>query len=126
MRPRKGWTEARIRAAHLPPHAPQGLVHCIRILHKLGRSHQANGLLTPAEVAQVAATRLEDLLTKQSSNFNGVSWDEETQKWRAAVTFLSRKIYLGLFGINEEEKAARVADRAMLIIYDGFVHNPSG
>jgi hypothetical protein len=111
------------RAAHLPPHAPPRSL--TRILHKLGRSHQANGLLTPEEVAQAAATPLEGLLAstrpEPTSSYRGVSADG--QKWRAVVKFLGRTHHLGSFEVEEE--AARVVDLAMLIIYDCFVRDPS-
>jgi hypothetical protein len=105
------------------------LLRCTRILHKLGLSHKANGLLTSGEVAQVAATPWEELLARpkpeNTSKYIGVSWDEGTKKWRAMVSFLGRKIHLGLFDADEEAEAARVADKAMLIIHDGFVREPS-
>jgi hypothetical protein len=99
--------------------------HCTRILHKLGRSHQANGLLTSEEVAQVEATPLEDLFPMQSSAFVGVSWLERNRKWVAQIRFLNRRYHLGYFEPDEEVKAALVADRAQLIANDWFVHDPS-
>ncbi len=104
------------------------LLHCTRILHKLGLSQKANGLLTPKEVAQVGLMHWEELLAMKrpnTSSFAGVSWGEEAQKWRALVTFQGRKIHLGFFEADEEAEAARVVDRAMLIIHDGFVRDPS-
>jgi hypothetical protein len=105
------------------------LLRCTRILHKLGLSQKANGLLTPKEVAQVAATPWEELLsTRQkpnTSSFGGVTWDEGCQKWRAYVRLDGKKHHLGSFTADEEAEAARVVDRALLIIHDGFVRDPS-
>jgi hypothetical protein len=103
------------------------LLRCTRILHKLGLSQKANGLLTPGEVAKVVTMPWEELLAQpkpvKTSKYIGVSWDEEANKWRAMVSFHAKKIHLGLFEADEE--AAIVADRAMLIIHDGFMRDPS-
>ncbi len=105
------------------------LLHCTRILHKLGLSQKANGLLTPKEVAQVGSMPWEELLAQpkpvKTSKYIGVSWNEEVKKWRALVTFQGRNFHLGLFEADEEVEAARVAERALLIIHDGFVREPS-
>jgi hypothetical protein len=104
------------------------LLRCTRILHKLGLSQKANGLLTPKEVAQVGTMPWEELLATQrkpsnTSTYMGVSWKEEEKKWEAYTRFQGRKIHLGYFQVRED--AARVVDRALLIIHDGFVHDPS-
>jgi hypothetical protein len=102
------------------------LRRCTRILHKLGRFHQANGLLTPQEVAQAAATPWEELVAaRPRSNlaYTGVYWKEEIQKWGAYATFMDKRRHLGYFEVRED--AARVVDTALLIIHDGFERDPS-
>ncbi len=105
------------------------LLRCTRILHKLGLSQKANGLLTPKEVAQVGSKPWEELLsTRQKPNtstFTGVTWDEGCQKWGAYVRLHGKKLHIGFFEANKEAEAARVVDRALLIVHDGYVCVPS-
>lgn len=47
------------------------------------------------------------MLSSNRSGHCGVSWHEETKKWRARVKFGGREIYIGLFS-NPDEAGSRV------------------
>ena len=89
----------------------------IQIDHKDG-----NGLNCQKENLRVATNGQNQMnmrkKTKQSSVYKGVTWDTQTQLWRAVISPAGKTIHLGRF--SNEREAAQAYDVAALQYYGEF------
>lgn len=90
----------------------------------LGLDHMCHnpGCVNPAHLRPVTAKEnLENLtgpFSTSKSGVRGVSWFEQTKKWRATVTHNKRQVSAGYFTNIEDAEAAVIAKRLEL-----FTHN---
>lgn len=55
-----------------------------------------------------------------SSQYKGVCWDKDQNKWRASIRHNKKSIYLGLF--NTQIKAAKAYDQKARELFGEFAH----